>query len=156
MKKCFSNISYCGKDVHIFDAVTEEQIVDANEFIKNKIDETFNPEKNTWPDLYAKNKKLITFISLHSRRERYHMEMFKCVRESCHFCKPVRMPEEVWKNLCLSPNFLLLPEPVESKFKEENSLSILYESYSELKFKRTTDKYRSGWDPFVNKNSLKA
>ena len=60
------------------------------------------------------------------------------------------------ENLCLRPSFLSLPEPVKSKLNETNSVSILYESYNELKFKATTEKYRPSWDPLVNKNSLKA
>ena len=107
----FSKIVYDNKQVHVFDSASEKEIDQGLSLITDKIDSTFDPSKTTWNYIYNNNPKLVKFLNSHTRKERYHLEIFKCGKTSCSVCNPVRMPKEVWEEITQRPCFIPLPVP---------------------------------------------
>ena len=85
----FQTLRYCNNPVEVFDPASEEEINDAYLLIKERIDSTFDPNKKSWQDIHKNNAKLVQFMNSHCRKERYHLEIFKCGQKNCSICQPI-------------------------------------------------------------------
>lgn len=120
--------------------------------IKSRIDPTFNSAKTTWTDIYRTNKLFVAFLETHTRKERYHLEMFKCGKDSCKICKEVRMPKHIWDGIKERPRFIPLPI---SRSSSNNENSIIYQDYNTLKHKIPTEIHRPSYKMKCNDEKLK-
>ena len=125
-------MSYDDKYVHIFEAANASQMDNVASMIKSRIDPTFNSEKTTWTDIYSTNSLFVEFLETHTRKERYHLEMFKCGKDSCKICKKVRMPKHIWDEIKGRPRFI--PLPILNRTSVNRKITT-YEDYNTLKYK---------------------
>ena len=86
MEKRFSKIYYCGNNLQIFSAATDDDIKITNNVI-SKIDESYDSTCTQKVQMEGKTKKLFHFIDTHSRKSRYHLGISKCGKEECKFVK---------------------------------------------------------------------
>ena len=138
-----SNISYDDKALLVTSGALDQSIVDAFEFLKQKVDPTLNPQKTTWADLRKDNKLLIQFFDSHTRHDRYHFELFKCGKLSCDICQKVKMPIDVWDTLLKRPRLVPLPTPT----AESTPTNVKYESFDVLKDVVTEAKHMPSYVP---------
>ena len=83
-------------------------MVNADIVIKSRIDPTFNPGKTTWANIYKRDKFFFASLKAHTRKLRYHLDMFKCGKESCKIYKLVRIPRYIWDEITKRPRFIPL------------------------------------------------
>ena len=92
--------------------------------------------------MQKKNPKLTDFFNTHCRKERYHLEIFKCGKESCNVCQSIRMPITLWNEISNRPQFIPLPIP---KDKQNNEGDIKYEDYENVKYIETSEMHRPSY-----------
>ena len=141
MEKSFSKIYYCGNNLQIFSVANNGDIKIAHENI-SRIDESYDSTRTQEVQMEGKTKKLFHFIDTHSMKSCYHLEIFKCGKEECQFCKKIRMPQKIWDEISKRPRFLPLPESINFESWENNQDSMKYKSFHELKYKEIDEIYR--------------
>ena len=109
--KRFAKLHYSNIPIQVFDAANEIEIKEAYILIKNTIDNPFDENNTNWQHIRNNNNDLMKFIKSHCRRERYHLEIFKCGKVTCKICKPIRMPNALWNEIIKRPRFIPLPVP---------------------------------------------
>ena len=110
-EKCFCKIYYCGNNVKRFSAAKYDDIEKAQNIIKN-IDAFDDNNCITKIEIEGQIKGLFCFIDTHTKKNRYHFEIFKCGKIECTVCKPIRMPKSIWDKISKRSRFLPLLEPI--------------------------------------------
>ena len=126
----------------MFEPANDIDMKDAFTLIKEKIDKTFDHKKTTWQEIYKNNDRLVAFIQSHCRRERDHLEIFKCGKINCKVCNTIRMPTQLWDELMKRSRFIPLPTPRDISEKDGK---IEYENYQYLKYKTTSEIHRPSY-----------
>jgi hypothetical protein len=139
----FRRTSYCDRPIRIFDPVEDVKLYEMAEYIQECIDPTYDPKKTSWADI-QKNVALMRFIEEHVVTERYHIEIRKCGEKSCKVCNDVRMPPEIWEEICKRPRLIPLPTPTEPGGKKEY---VKYRSYEDLRYQQTKPHHRPSFKP---------
>jgi hypothetical protein len=143
IESCFKKMSYSGQAVLVLGPADDDDILDAWEEMKKRIDPTLDAKKATWAFVRKNNAAFCSFVDSHILVERYHIEIRKCNDStSCTVCSKVRMPDSVWNTITSRPRLLPLPTPMHQSKDVEK-----YKSYDELKNQKTSPIHRPRYQP---------
>ena len=140
------------KYVHVFEPANANEIDNVASMIKSRIDPMFNSEKTTWTDLYRTNTLFVEFLETHTRKERYHLKMFKCGKNSCKICKQAQMPKHILDEVKEGPSFI--PSSISRSSSNNENMSI-YEDYDKLKHNISTEIHRPSYKIKYNDKKLR-
>ena len=114
-------------------STTEAAAQEAIDRIVNLVtafDPSLDPTKAAQKDLQA-SSNWQAFASNHVKTGHYHMCIKKCGQPGCKFCKPVRLPDHIWRDIHFLPD--PMPNPTDSS---------RYGSFEDVYGKPTSGKFR--------------